>query len=696
MEPKSAIVFKQAGAFFRNPQNGIVAAIGIVLVLLTIKCVSVALTGAFHFDGAMNVQVAQNLVKDFKYKTNYDGKLFDTKVQTGIPLTLPVAMLFSLFGESFANGLMVNAIYLILLTFALVWYLKKNLKFNNALVLLAIILLCGTPNLIINGFGLLGEIPMFFYFMVAMIFLGKHEDTAKSKYLFWAGLFVGLSYLTKTVILICIPALIFAAIFDFMIKRRLTLKMRADVKKYFREYAMLPTGFLVPVFIFELYKLILLGIGAYLRWWKDQLVSILHFAGVKSAFADTKGIFAKFTTHLDLLSSFLGINRVFIVIVLGVLLLSFFAIFLYGLSHFWKRRQPEKREKILFSNHVLVMITVTLSYYGWWLLITPTWVAWDRHIFVGYILLEICSVMIISFLINFCERPISHARKTPRLLYKSFTVVYIFLLIAGAGYNLIHSRNFAVSFKDSAEKKTLLEAGQYIRSLPQNAEIMGYGWFQAPVVAFASGRTFDNIFNNKETRSAGPLNEKYLVMDSSAYYLDGGAHKNVLSQYDNKLVFSKNDNYIYKLNSRRLFAYEEFSDLEKAKVSYSKIDFSRDTSCFYARNVYIGGNSHSGKCAQDISGCLLKYQQEGILKINLLIFKLKRYDQTPIELRIYANRALACRYTVNQDGPQEIIVPLKNISGETLEITIESNSAIKLEGDSRQMSLVLNGMELLK
>jgi hypothetical protein len=694
MGKKSAFEFIKAGKFFRNPENGIAVVVGLVMVLFMIKCVSVALTGAFHFDGAMNVQVAQNLEKDLIYKTNYDGKLFDPKIQSGIPIILPVAILFSVFGESFANGLIVNAIYLIMLAFALIYYLKKCLKFNNSLVLLVLVLLYGTTNLFTNGFGLLGEIPMFFYFMLVMIFLCKHEHTSKPKYLLGAGLFLGLSYLTKTVILICIPALIFTAIFDFMVKRRLTLKMQAGVNSFFREYVMMAVGFLIPVFCFELYKLILLGIAEYFRWWKDQLHSILQFAGVKSGFADTGGFFAKLTTHLDLLSSFLSISRIFIVILLGVLLLCFIAILLYGILHFCRKQQPAKNEKIIFSNHVLVMIMVTIFYYGWWLLITPTQVAWDRHIFIGYILLEICSVMIISFLIHYRERLPFKARKFPYLLYRIFTVGYIFLLVAGSGYDLIHTKNFTITFKNSAEKTFLLEAGQYIRSLPKNAEILGYGWMQAPVVAFASGRTFDNIFNNKDVRNAGHLNEKYFVVDFSAYYLEGVSYKNILSQYDNQLVFLKNDTYIFKLNSRHLFAYEEFSALEKEKVSYSKIDFITDKFDFFVRNVDVKENNHSGKWAQDVSGYLFKYNQESILKINCWISNFRKYDQTPIELRIYANRVLAYQYVVNHDGDQKINVPLKNISGETIEVSIICNSAVKLDGNSRQQAILLKGMEL--
>jgi hypothetical protein len=266
--------------------------------------------------------------------------------------------------------------------------------------------------------------------------------------------------------------------------------------------------------------------------------------------------------------------------------------------------------------------------------------------------------------------------------------------VAGSGYDLIHTKNYTITFKNSAEKTFLLEAGHYIRTLPKNAEILGYGWWQAPVIAFASGRTFDNIFNTIEMRNAGPLNEKYFVVDFSAHYLEGVAYKNILNQYDNRLVFSKNDNYIFKLNSRPLFAYEEFSASENERVSYSKIDFTGDKCDFFVRNVAVGEYNNSGKWAQDVSGYLFKYNQGSILKINLWVDKLRKYDQTPVDLRIYANRVLIYQYAVNHDGAQEINVPLKNIGGETVEITVICNSAVILDGDSRQHAILLKGMEI--
>jgi hypothetical protein len=342
------------------------------------------------------------------------------------------------------------------------------------------------------------------------------------------------------------------------------------------------------------------------------------------------------------------------------------------------------------------MITVTLSYFGWWLIIVPTQTAWYRYIFIGYILLEICLVMIVSLLVKYSLTLAPKTRKIPYILCRVFMVGYIILLVVGAGYNFIHSKNYLISFKDSPDKTAVEEAGQYIRTLPKNAKIYGYAYFQAPVVSFASGRTFDNLLNNSETWNAGPLNEKYFVVDFYAYYLDPGGYQNILGQFDNRLVFSQGKNSIYQLNSRPLFAYEDFSDAEKRQVSYSKIDFTRDDLDAFVRNVYVDEKNNYGKWAQEVSGYLFKYNGESTLKIDLWFQNLEKYDQNPIELRIYANRVLVYYYPVDHDGLHEILVPLKNIGGDTLEITIACNSRVMLEGDDRQLAFFLNELEIVK
>jgi len=79
--------------------------LSILLILLfatfSFKCVTMAFTSAISFDGAMNAQVPLNLIKNFKYATSFDTiKEFDQIIQTGIPVLLPVAIFFKLFGVS--------------------------------------------------------------------------------------------------------------------------------------------------------------------------------------------------------------------------------------------------------------------------------------------------------------------------------------------------------------------------------------------------------------------------------------------------------------------------------------------------------------------------------------------------------------------------------------------------------------------
>ena len=431
MKTKLAVILGSKGKFLRNPVKSISILIALVMVIFIVKCVSVALTDVFSFDGGMNAQVAQNLAGKFAYATNYDSVLFDQSIQTGLPVILPVAILFMIFGESFAAGLIVNAIYLILLAFAIKYYLKNCLKLNKFLILLAVILLYGTHDLFKFGFGLYGEVPMAFYLVLMLIYFHKYEDVSNLKFLFMAGLFLGLGFLTKTVILICIPAILFAAIFDFMIKQRFTQGIWSGMKRLFKEYGMFVAGFLGPVLIFEIYKLVSLGVGGYLSWWKGQGVGILLQAGVKKGFSDTNGIYNKFTTHLGLLSSFTCISEVVITFLLLVVLLAFLAILIYGIFLFWRKRVPGDYEKTLFLKDLLILITVSLSYFGWWLLITPTEKAWYRRIFAGCILLEICLVLIVFLLMKYRLKLAFGQGKIPNILNSLVTVGFIGFFLQG-------------------------------------------------------------------------------------------------------------------------------------------------------------------------------------------------------------------------------------------------------------------------
>ncbi|HPD18792.1 MAG TPA: hypothetical protein PLF61_03910, partial [Candidatus Goldiibacteriota bacterium] len=94
-----------------------------------IRCISTAFTSPFSFDGAIIAQVAKNVAEKFKFKTDYWNEQFYVPV-TGVPVIFPVALFFKIFGKSFSSGLMVNAIYMILLFFSFIYFLKRCIKLD--------------------------------------------------------------------------------------------------------------------------------------------------------------------------------------------------------------------------------------------------------------------------------------------------------------------------------------------------------------------------------------------------------------------------------------------------------------------------------------------------------------------------------------------------------------------------------------
>ncbi len=662
--------------------------ISIVLVFFTIKCISVVMTSTFSFDGGMNVQVAQNLVSDLAYATSYSGIIeFNRIIQTGSPIILPVALIFKVFGESFENGLIVNAIYIILLVFFMVYYLKYCINLNNYLILLAILLFCGTPQIYFYGFGLFGEIPALSYFILALILLHKYEKKSNSKFLFWAGILIGLSCLSKTVLLISIPAFIFVFFFDYIFKRRFSVKI------YIQQYVLLPLGFLVPISIFEFYRLISLGFEVYCRWWSDQFTAVLLQAGLKRGYSDTNGFFNKFVSHLDSLSSYVIVNKNIILFVLLLLLLLFICILIYCIYIHWRKKKIVNGDTYPFSNDLMVLIIVTLSYFGWWLLITPTQKVYYRRIINGYILLELCIVVLIYSLDMFIKKILDRSKVGTNKLYGFSTIIISLILLTTSVVNIIKTNNYKISFIDGQKKTSIFEASEFIYTLPSESEFFGYGWWQAPNVAFASGRSFWDIVDSKKKDNIGIQNENYLIIENMN---ENDDYIEILSKYDNKLVFSNKDILIYKIIYRHLFLYPEFKEIERSQVNNNKIDFTMPNSNIFVRNVYINDKNNSAKFAQRSSGYLLKYNNEKKLKIVTWFPSLSLYYSKQIELKIYANKVLVKTYEIDHDGFQEFYIPLNNIVGDTIEVSILCNTEIISKQDYRELSFLIKEMELLK
>jgi len=514
----------------------------LIVILLFFKCAMVVMVEPFSFDGGMNAQAAHNLIKGFSHGEDYYGmSIFDPKIQTGIPVILPVAINFLLLGESFSSGLLVNAVYLIMLMIAVIYYFKTCLKINNLFTFLVILVLYATPSLFDFGFGLYGEIPAIFYFIISLIFLHKYHDGSRMIYILLSGSFLGLGYLTKTVILITIPAFVLVAILDGLINPS------PGIKRFFQSQGIFALGFVAPISIFEVFKLFSLGIGPYGKWWNTMLTAVLMQAGVSEGFADTTGIATKFVTHLDLLSSYIGINKW--IISVGLCFLTIFFIMIL-VRKFQSKKGGEISREIRepASSSFLILLTTALSYFGWWLLITTTQKAWHRRIINGTILFEICLIVLFYLGYKFILNKMAASKQTGKGSNKSlFITLFVSLLLIGSIVSLIRSPNTQMSVKDSDSKLAYIHAGNYIKNLPKEALVFGFGWWQAPIVSFTSSRDFTDLYQYRSDDWEPSGTEAFLVIDTYAFEIDPDASRIILDQYENKLVFVENDIYIYKL-----------------------------------------------------------------------------------------------------------------------------------------------------
>jgi hypothetical protein len=675
----------------------------IVFLFLLIKCVAVASTTPFSFDGGMNVQAAQNLARNFTYATSYETTVeFDKVIQTGIPVILPVAIFFLLFGESYTSGLMVNAIYMILTVSALVYFLKNCIKVNGLFVLLGVLFFLGTPNIFHLGFGLYGEIPMLFYVLMTLIYLHRSESSIKTKYIFIAGIFFGLGYLTKTVILIAMPALAFVSIYDFLVKHRFS------TWGYIKQWAMFLLGSLIPVVAFEIFKLVSLGYPAYVTWWQVELHEILQQAGVKAGFTDTLGISEKLAVHLNLLATYLDQPDFIIATLLLVVLVFLIAVVLYGMYTRWFTRKSGRSNTFHFSNDLLVLLIVTLSYFGWWLVITPTTRTYYRRIVVGNILLEICLVCMTFLLINFMEKRMERSNKKGYQWLRISIITIYMLLLAISLHGIARTENFKISFLDTPIKTETLAAGEFIKSLSPGAEIYGYGWWQAPNIAFTSGKGFKNLYFRVEQIDTETPAEMYFVIDEYTSGMDPEGYQDILQKYENRLVFASHNIFIYQLISRASTValdfidgvsagYPAFTEIEKELVAYHLIDFTaEDDLVIFSRNVYMQEENVYGKWAQQVSGYLLKFDGEGTLGIVFVAPEIFTYDNQPVELEIYVNHELVRIYTIAQSGLHMVSVPLDDIDSSPIEVTLFCSAKMLPGYADRELSIFMVKMELLK
>jgi len=111
----------------------------------------------------------------------------------------------------------------------------------------------------------------------------------------------------------------------------------------------------------------------------------------------------------------------------------------------------------------------------------------------------------------------------------------------------------------------------------------------------------------------------------------------------------------------------------------------------FVRNADIYELIAPGKWANRVSAYLLRYSGEDGLSMGLRFEDPADYSTSPFEIAVYANQELVSRLIISEGGEQSFYMPLGDIQGETLELSLVCNAhIISVDPEHLRRFMVLN------
>jgi len=494
-----------------------------VLATLVVGCLEIR-HNLISFDGGMNAQVAQNLINQGRYATSYRELVdFDHRVQTGPTVLLPVAVCFRLLGVSSFTAQLPNLVYLALLMGLVVCYAVRHAGVAGGV--LAFVVILATPGLYDFGLRLYGEVPAMVFFLGGLMLVDRAPSSGSLRRAGAAGLALGFAVLTKMIMVIAVAAVLAVIALGWLVLRRFS----------WRQLAAVVAGMVTPLLAFELVKLAVLGVAGWRTWW-DVMVGRMLGQGLPGDAQELPGgaqelpvSAEKAVQHLQILRDIAGLDGWLPVLVLVVpTLLLVFLVLVKG---------RERRHEISLS---VVSLWASAGFFlGWWLILTPTSRAWLRRAIDGLILQEILTVIVVFWGIGWIQGKVrvGDLRTVVGRLQVFFAGALVAALVLGLGVALAGTLSGIAPLTSPAEEKVENETiAAAIRELPDDAELFGVGWFQAPVLAVLSGRSFLDFEEFEIDRYRERLDRSYLVVDNHVAFYQPSQIESALARTEYETV----------------------------------------------------------------------------------------------------------------------------------------------------------------
>lgn len=234
-------------------------------------------------DDSYHAHVAKNLADGLGYAStlplseqHYAVTPFDPYLGTGPTIILPAALMIKVFSNAYWVPGMSEVLIWSTLLFCIGLLLNKIVRDKGSLAIAALVIFYYFYTLMAYHFeqwyALLGEIPAALLIILAVLcyFVARSKTN-----LFISGILFSLAFETKLITLLPFAIfLAFIAALEFLtLRKRLKEGFQSTVYTFF----FIALGFFIPILIFELWKLYVLGVHGYVVWWKQYLAYVLNY-----------------------------------------------------------------------------------------------------------------------------------------------------------------------------------------------------------------------------------------------------------------------------------------------------------------------------------------------------------------------------------------------------------------------------------
>jgi hypothetical protein len=442
-----------------------------------------ALHAPINFDGGMNLQVAESIVRGDGYARFFDEvRLFPHEVQTNGPFMYLAVLSIWVLGTTQLAYQLANLVFvagfLAVVAFVLRYESPAVRVAGPALVLLA------APMISTYGLGGLGEVPMTFFLLCAVAALVEAVRTPRLApwWVLGASLAYGAALATKTFAIGAAGALAVGGA---------CVLVSAPTRRLRWQSLLAAGGVALLPLVRELHRLLTIGsFGGYRAWWSEQRDSISTQSGLESS-AEGNGPVQTFLDHMHLLSGYVDFPAELLLAVV------FLPLVLAAAVVAWRWRQEGLRSTLSDPALVLVLTVGALaaSYILWWTFVVPDNKAWIRRVMPGLLALHLLYLLLVPWLVRIGRALWHYPESVGRSLVRLAPAAAL-VAVAALAVPYLSIRSWYTTGDLVAAEQEWLDANRdaagYIRT---NADQRYFGdeWWSAPVVSLMSHTGFYNL-----------------------------------------------------------------------------------------------------------------------------------------------------------------------------------------------------------